>query len=130
VGGNVQTSQRVVDVILRAFEAAAASQGCMNNLTFGDATVGYYETIAGGAGAVSSTIFQYLFAEKHADLYRRHSVCAYTAWTSHPFQRQKPYTYTKENEKQNLSAVSKPKCLALSNGGIAFAVSLLLCTGK
>ncbi|KAJ1985073.1 hypothetical protein H4R34_000250 [Dimargaris verticillata] len=35
VGGNVQTSQRVVDVIFRAFEACAASQGDMNNLTFG-----------------------------------------------------------------------------------------------
>lgn len=53
VGGNVQTSQRVVDVILQAFEACAASQGCMNNITFGDDTVGYYETVAGGAGAVS-----------------------------------------------------------------------------
>ena len=51
VGGNVLTSQRVTDVVLRAFEACAASQGCMNNLTFGDATMGYYETIAGGAGA-------------------------------------------------------------------------------
>ena len=51
VGGNVLTSQRVTDVVLRAFSAAAASQGCMNNLTFGDATMGYYETIAGGAGA-------------------------------------------------------------------------------
>jgi 5-oxoprolinase (ATP-hydrolysing) len=51
VGGNVLTSQRVVDVVLRAFEACAASQGCMNNLTFGNATMGYYETIAGGAGA-------------------------------------------------------------------------------
>jgi 5-oxoprolinase (ATP-hydrolysing) len=46
VGGNVLTSQRVTDVVLRAFEACAASQGCMNNLTFGDATMGYYETIA------------------------------------------------------------------------------------
>lgn len=36
---------------LQAFNAAAASQGCMNNLTFGDSTFGYYETIAGGAGA-------------------------------------------------------------------------------
>ena len=36
VGGNVLTSQRVVDVVLLAFEACAASQGCMNNLTFGD----------------------------------------------------------------------------------------------
>ncbi|XP_076046275.1 5-oxoprolinase isoform X2 [Oratosquilla oratoria] len=51
VGGNVQTSQRVVDVILKAFKACAASQGCMNNVTFGDKDVGYYETVAGGAGA-------------------------------------------------------------------------------
>lgn len=51
VGGNVLTSQRVVDVVLRAFNACAASQGCMNNLTFGDEQFGYYETIAGGAGA-------------------------------------------------------------------------------
>jgi 5-oxoprolinase (ATP-hydrolysing) len=51
VGGNVLTSQRVTDVIFRAFGAVAASQGCMNNLTFGDKTMGYYETIAGGAGA-------------------------------------------------------------------------------
>ena len=32
-------------------KACAASQGCINNLTFGDKTFGYYETIAGGAGA-------------------------------------------------------------------------------
>eukprot|EP00882_Tetradesmus_deserticola_P021258 GHRQ01023013.1.p1 GENE.GHRQ01023013.1~~GHRQ01023013.1.p1 ORF type:complete len:429 (+),score=220.13 GHRQ01023013.1:665-1951(+) len=51
VGGNVLTSQRVTDVVLKAFGAAAASQGCMNNFTFGDAGMGYYETIAGGAGA-------------------------------------------------------------------------------
>ncbi|KAK1859321.1 hypothetical protein I4F81_001918 [Pyropia yezoensis] len=51
VGGNVLTSQRVTDVLLRAFGAAAASQGCMNNLTFGSADTSYYETIAGGAGA-------------------------------------------------------------------------------
>ena len=51
VGGNVLTSQRVTDVILSAFNAAAPSQGCMNNLTFGDDNMGYYETIAGGAGA-------------------------------------------------------------------------------
>ena len=51
VGGNVLTSQRVVDVILRAFEACAASQGCCNNVTFGDKNFGYYETVAGGAGA-------------------------------------------------------------------------------
>lgn len=52
VGGNVLTSQRITDVILKAFGASAASQGCMNNLSFGSATLGgYYETIAGGAGA-------------------------------------------------------------------------------
>lgn len=50
-GGNVETSQRVVDVLLGALRVAAASQGTMNNLTFGDATFGYYETICGGAGA-------------------------------------------------------------------------------
>ena len=54
VGGNVLTSQRVVDVVFRAFSTCAASQGCMNNTTFGDETVGYYETVAGGAGAVRS----------------------------------------------------------------------------
>ncbi|KAF3703507.1 5-oxoprolinase [Channa argus] len=51
VGGNVLTSQRVVDVIFRAFEVCAASQGCMNNVTFGNEMIGYYETVAGGAGA-------------------------------------------------------------------------------
>ncbi|KAF6003804.1 hypothetical protein F1559_001736 [Cyanidiococcus yangmingshanensis] len=51
VGGNVLTSQRVTDVVLRAFGACAASQGCMNNLTFGTEDMSYYETIGGGAGA-------------------------------------------------------------------------------
>ena len=51
VGGNVLTSQRVTDVVLTAFQACACSQGCMNNLTFGDDTFGYYETIGGGCGA-------------------------------------------------------------------------------
>lgn len=57
VGGNVETSQRVVDVILRAFEAAAGSQGTCNNFTFGitdkenNVSFGYYETICGGSGA-------------------------------------------------------------------------------
>ncbi|KAK5987174.1 hypothetical protein PT974_11294 [Cladobotryum mycophilum] len=61
VGGNVLTSQRITDVVFKAFEACAASQGCCNNLTFGfggnqygrDAVkgFGYYETIAGGSGA-------------------------------------------------------------------------------
>ena len=53
VGGNVETSQRVVDVLLGALGIAAASQGTMNNLTFGDDTFGYYETICGGAGATA-----------------------------------------------------------------------------
>ena len=51
VGGNVETSQRVVDVLLGALGIAAASQGTMNNVLFGDNTFGYYETICGGAGA-------------------------------------------------------------------------------
>jgi 5-oxoprolinase (ATP-hydrolysing) len=51
VGGNVETSQRVVDVLLGALGLAAASQGTMNNVAFGDARFGYYETIGGGAGA-------------------------------------------------------------------------------
>ncbi|WP_254508455.1 hydantoinase B/oxoprolinase family protein [Anatilimnocola floriformis] len=54
VGGNVETSQRVVDVLLAAFGLAAASQGTMNNLLFGDATFGYYETICGGSGATAT----------------------------------------------------------------------------
>jgi 5-oxoprolinase (ATP-hydrolysing) len=40
VGGNVLTSQRIVDVILLAFSACAASQGCCNNITFGDENFG------------------------------------------------------------------------------------------
>ncbi len=51
VGGNVETSQRVVDVLLGAFGATGASQGTMNNLTFGTGEYGYYETVCGGAGA-------------------------------------------------------------------------------
>jgi 5-oxoprolinase (ATP-hydrolysing) len=50
-GGNVETSQRVVDVLLGALGLAAASQGTMNNLAFGTERFGYYETIGGGAGA-------------------------------------------------------------------------------
>ena len=50
-GGNVETSQCVADALLAALGAAAASQGTMNNLTFGDAAHQYYETICGGCGA-------------------------------------------------------------------------------
>jgi 5-oxoprolinase (ATP-hydrolysing) len=51
VAGNVETSQCIVDALYGALGVLAASQGTMNNLTFGDATHQYYETIAGGAGA-------------------------------------------------------------------------------
>jgi 5-oxoprolinase (ATP-hydrolysing) len=51
VGGNVLTSQRIVDVIFKAFNICAASQGCMNNITFGNDEFCYYETVAGGSGA-------------------------------------------------------------------------------
>ena len=54
VAGNVETSQRVVDVLLGALGLAAASQGTMNNLTFGDDSFGYYETLGGGAGATAT----------------------------------------------------------------------------
>ena len=62
-GGNVETSQRIVDALLKALARAipsqipAASQGTMNNLTFGGSDprhggkpFAYYETIAGGTG--------------------------------------------------------------------------------
>ncbi|MBX3407744.1 MAG: hydantoinase B/oxoprolinase family protein [Phycisphaeraceae bacterium] len=54
VGGNVETSQRVVDVLLRALGLCADSQGTMNNFVFAEARAdapSYYETIGGGAGA-------------------------------------------------------------------------------
>jgi 5-oxoprolinase (ATP-hydrolysing) len=51
VGGNVETSQRVVDVLYGALGVVAASQGTMNNFSFGTKDFGYYETICGGAGA-------------------------------------------------------------------------------
>ena len=51
VGGNVETSQRLVDTLLKALGLAACSQGTMNNLLFGDDSFGYYETICGGVGA-------------------------------------------------------------------------------
>jgi 5-oxoprolinase (ATP-hydrolysing) len=51
VAGNVETSQCIVDALYGALGVLAASQGTMNNFTFGNATHQYYETIAGGAGA-------------------------------------------------------------------------------
>ena len=50
-GGNVETSQAVVDALFGALGVMAAAQGTMNNLTFGNADHQYYETICGGAGA-------------------------------------------------------------------------------
>ncbi len=51
VGGNVETSQRVVEVLIAALGLQAASQGTMNNVIFGNSVFGHYETVCGGTGA-------------------------------------------------------------------------------
>lgn len=51
VAGNVETSQILVDSLYGAMDLMAAAQGTMNNLTFGNDELQYYETICGGAGA-------------------------------------------------------------------------------
>jgi 5-oxoprolinase (ATP-hydrolysing) len=51
VAGNVETSQAITDTLYGALGVLAASQGTMNNFTFGNASYQYYETIAGGSGA-------------------------------------------------------------------------------
>jgi 5-oxoprolinase (ATP-hydrolysing) len=51
VAGNVETSQVITDALYGATGRLAASQGTMNNFTFGNAKHQYYETICGGAGA-------------------------------------------------------------------------------
>jgi 5-oxoprolinase (ATP-hydrolysing) len=51
VGGNVETSQRLVDTLLKALGLVACSQGTMNNVLFGNSSFGYYETLGGGCGA-------------------------------------------------------------------------------
>lgn len=51
VGGNVETSQRLVDTLIRALGLAACGQGTMNNVLFGNDAFGYYETVCGGTGA-------------------------------------------------------------------------------
>lgn len=51
VAGNVETSQCICDALLGALGIVAASQGTMNNLTFGNNDYQYYETICGGSGA-------------------------------------------------------------------------------
>jgi N-methylhydantoinase B len=48
--GNVETSSRVADLVLSAF-GRAQGQGTMNNLTLGDGSFSYYETLGGGQGA-------------------------------------------------------------------------------
>jgi 5-oxoprolinase (ATP-hydrolysing) len=51
VAGNVETSQYIVDSLYGALRVLAASQGTMNNFTFGNEHYQYYETLCGGAGA-------------------------------------------------------------------------------
>jgi 5-oxoprolinase (ATP-hydrolysing) len=51
VGGNVETSQRLVDTLMKALSLAACSQGTMNNVLFGTDSYSYYETVCGGTGA-------------------------------------------------------------------------------
>lgn len=51
VAGNVETSQCITDALYGALGVMAASQGTMNNLTFGNNRYQYYETLCGGSGA-------------------------------------------------------------------------------
>ena len=51
VAGNVETSQAITDALYGALGVLAASQGTMNNFTFGNDSYQYYETVSGGAGA-------------------------------------------------------------------------------
>jgi len=51
VAGNVETSQCVTDALYGALQGMGASQGTMNNFTFGNDRHQYYETICGGSGA-------------------------------------------------------------------------------
>jgi 5-oxoprolinase (ATP-hydrolysing) len=51
VSGNVETSTCITNALYGALGVMAASQGTMNNFTFGNARYQYYETISGGSGA-------------------------------------------------------------------------------
>src|SRR5262249_9578781 len=51
VAGNVETSQSITDTLYGALGVLAASQGTMNNFTFGNDVYQYYETVSGGSGA-------------------------------------------------------------------------------
>jgi N-methylhydantoinase B len=59
VGGNVETSSRIADVVMLAFASAldtpALGQGTMNNLTLGNEGFTYYETLGGGQGACTDS---------------------------------------------------------------------------
>jgi 5-oxoprolinase (ATP-hydrolysing) len=67
VGGNVETSQRVTDLVLKAFQAAGASQGTCNNLTFGyggnvvngkaEPGFGYYEVRTRALGLLLASLY-------------------------------------------------------------------------
>jgi 5-oxoprolinase (ATP-hydrolysing) len=54
VAGNVETSQYIVDTLFAALGVMAASQGTMNNVTWGNEDYQYYETLCGGAGATDN----------------------------------------------------------------------------
>jgi 5-oxoprolinase (ATP-hydrolysing) len=51
VAGNVETSQAITDALYGALKVQAAAQGSMNNFTFGNGALQYYETVCGGTGA-------------------------------------------------------------------------------
>ena len=70
-GGGVETSQHIVNALLKAFGLAACSQGTMNNVLFGNAGFAHYETLGGGCGA----------ADGHAGASGRHSHMTNTAIT-------------------------------------------------
>jgi 5-oxoprolinase (ATP-hydrolysing) len=54
VGGNTETSQRLIDTLIKAFSLGACGQGTMNNFVFGNSGFGYYETLGGGVGAAEN----------------------------------------------------------------------------
>lgn len=54
VAGNVETSQVISDLLFEALKVKAHSQGTMNNLSFGNESYQYYETLGGGSGATAN----------------------------------------------------------------------------
>ena len=63
VAGNVETSSHITDAIYGALGILAASQGTMNNFTFGNKNIQYYETVCGGR--VQDQILMVLMLFKH-----------------------------------------------------------------